>query len=81
MNFENYEIEKYRVYKNSKTVCDPNGREPDGEGGFIHDCWLEKTLTAEKINLTNTELNLFTDLADGVKFGRKKYHREVLKSQ
>lgn len=66
MNFENYEIEKYRIYKNSKTVCDPNGREPDGEGGFIHDCWLEKTLTAEKINLTNTELNLFTDLADGV---------------
>lgn len=48
MNFENYEIEKYRVYKNSKTVCEPNGREPDGEGGFIHDCWLEKTLTAEK---------------------------------
>ncbi|WP_282167790.1 hypothetical protein [Shewanella japonica] len=64
-NFENYEIRKYKVFKNSKTVCDPNGREPDGEGGFIYDCWLEKTLTADKVNLTNTELNLFTDLADG----------------
>lgn len=64
MNFNNYEIRKYQVYKNSKTVCDPNGREPDGEGGFIYDCWLEKTLTANKVNLTNTELNLFTDLAD-----------------
>lgn len=64
MNFNNYEIRKYQVYKNSKTVCDPNGREPDGRGGFIYDCWLEKTLTANKVNLTNTELNLFTDLAD-----------------
>lgn len=64
MNFENYEIKKYIVFKDSKTVCDPNGREPDGEGGFIYDCWLEKTLTADKVNLTNAELNLFTDLAD-----------------
>ena len=64
MNYKNYEIRKYEVYKNSKTVCDPNGREPDGEGGFIYDCWLEKTLTANKVNLTNTELNLFIDLAD-----------------
>ncbi|MEC4728882.1 hypothetical protein HWQ46_25540 [Shewanella sp. D64] len=44
MNFENYEVKKY---KDSKTVCIPNGREPDGEGGFIYDCWLEKTLTAD----------------------------------
>ncbi|PKG73999.1 hypothetical protein CXF86_15035 [Shewanella sp. GutCb] len=64
MNFKNYEIKKYAVYKNSKTVCDPNGREPDGEGGFIYDCWLEKTLTADKVNITNTELNLFIDLAN-----------------
>lgn len=66
MNFKNYEIKKYQVFKDSKTVCDPNGREPDGEGGFIYDCWLEKTLTADKVSLTNNELNLFTDLADGV---------------
>lgn len=64
MNLENHEIKKYKVYKNSKTVCDPNGREPDGEGGFIRDCWLEKTLTADKVNLTNTELNAFINYAD-----------------
>ncbi|GIU30557.1 hypothetical protein [Shewanella sp. MBTL60-007] len=66
MNFENYEIKKYRVYKNRETVCDPNGREPDGEGGFIQDCWFENTLTANEVSLTNSELNLFTDLAEGV---------------
>ena len=64
MNIQNYEIMKYRVYKNNKTVCDPNGREPDGEGGFIRDCWLEHTLTANKVTLTNTELNEFRDFAD-----------------
>lgn len=63
MNIDNYEMKKYSVYKNSKTVCDPNGREPDGEGGFIRDCWLEKTLTADEVSLTNTELNNFTDFA------------------
>lgn len=63
MNFANYKIEKYRVYSNSITVCDPNGREPDGEGGFIYDCWFEKTLTATKISTSNTELNAFIDYA------------------
>ncbi|MBW8186159.1 hypothetical protein [Shewanella nanhaiensis] len=64
MNIDNYKINKYSVYKNSKTVCDPNGKEPDGEGGFIQDCWLEETLTAYQVNLTNTELNAFRSFAD-----------------
>ena len=64
MNIDNYKINKYSVYKNSKTVCDPSGKEPDSEGGFIQDCWLEETLTANKVNLTNTELNAFRSFAD-----------------
>ncbi|MDR8522566.1 hypothetical protein [Shewanella fidelis] len=63
MNINSFEIRKYRVYKNSRTVCDPNGREPDGEGGFIQDCWLETTLEADKVNLTNSEVNNFIDFA------------------
>ncbi|MGS0683437.1 hypothetical protein ACVBIL_20060 [Shewanella sp. 125m-7] len=64
MNIENYNVKKYSVYKNNKTVCDPNGREPDGEGGFIYDCWLEHTLTANEVSLTNAELNTFNYFAD-----------------
>lgn len=55
MNFANYQIEKYRVHRISKTVCDPNGREPNGEGEFIYDCWLQKTLTADKLKMSNRD--------------------------
>lgn len=66
MNIDNYEMRKYSVYKNSRTVCDPKSREPDGEGGFIQDCWLEKTLTANEVKLTNNELNDFVDFASAL---------------
>lgn len=64
MNFDNYEMRKFRVYKNSKTVCDPNSREPDGEGGYIQDCWVERTLTADPVTLTSIESSTFIDFAN-----------------
>lgn len=63
MNIKNYEIKKYSVYSNSKTVCDPNSREPNGEGGFIQDCWRESTRTATEVAINNTELNAFIDFS------------------
>ncbi|WP_394203083.1 hypothetical protein [Shewanella waksmanii] len=65
-NAENADLRKYLVEKSSRTVCDPDGREPDAEGGVIANCWQENILTAKKQGLIDVEQTNFHDFSSAL---------------
>ena len=70
MNFENYELKKFKTTKDYYTEC----RE-EREGQICHKTY--KTYTYG-ISVTNSELNLFTDLADSINDARKYYSQRSI---
>ncbi|WP_028771460.1 hypothetical protein [Shewanella waksmanii] len=65
-NAENADLRKYLVEKGSRTVCDSDGREPDGKGDVIVNCWQENILTAKKQSLIDVEQTNFHDFSSAL---------------
>lgn len=77
MNFKNHEIRKFEVTRVYKRVCDPNDREPDGEGGIFQPCLTISSTTAKPQDVTNKELNAFLGLADAVNDANNLFQRSI----
>ncbi|PKG76563.1 hypothetical protein CXF86_00290 [Shewanella sp. GutCb] len=77
MNFENYELKKFRVSKSSHVECEYDN-EPDGRGGKLQICRKIYDYSTISASITNEELNLFTDLADSINDARKYYSQRSI---
>ncbi|BAJ03525.1 hypothetical protein [Shewanella violacea] len=70
MNFENYELKKFKTTKDYYTEC-----KEEREGQICHKTYRTYTYV---ISVTNSELNLFTDLADSINDARKYYSQRSI---